>query len=168
MDRWITDGFRKKDSETKKMCRHYSVANKGRTVIHLTACISPVKVNTMGQIIVPKNPFRKNGTPFADLVRDKQAALKVARAMMRAINGSFAEDENRMSAGFRSKIETETEAKRRADILGRWFRTMRCEMSYSTERAISEMTNALRAELNGDTYTPPEAKGMFRAAEGEA
>jgi len=115
------------------------------------------------QIIIPKAFTRKEDYPFAEMVKDPRTGLEVANAICKAIASSFAEDEKSLGKTFRQKIQTEAEVRRRADICGKWFRILRAECGYSTARAIATLADALRAELNGGTFEPPKAEGMYKA-----
>lgn len=117
----------------------------------------------MQQIIIPKAFTRKEDYPFAEMVKSPQDALRVRNAICKALEASFAEDENRLGEMFRRRIQTEAEVRRRADICGKWFRTLRAECGYTTSRAISVLDQALRTELDGGTFEPPKAEGMYKA-----
>jgi hypothetical protein len=113
----------------------------------------------------------KEEYPFAQLVRSPAEAHEVFKAICSALKRSFDEDERRLGSGFRSKIETQAEVERRTEIMCGWFRTLRNECSYSTQRAISVLPDALRTELDGGKYEPPKAEGMYtdgQAIQGEA
>lgn len=73
-----------------------------------------------------------------------------------------------MGEGFRKKIQTQAEAKRRGEILCRMFRDMVETGGYSFSRAIGMFDHGLRIELNGGRFEPPKAEGMFVPAQGEA
>ncbi len=124
------------------------------------------------QIIVPKKPWENQTYPFAELVRSPQDAYGVMEAICSALEESFNEDERRMGSSFRSRIQTQAEVNRRTDIMCEWFRTLRCECSYSTDRAKSVLGTALRTELDGGKFDPPKAEGMYTdtmsATQGEA
>lgn len=115
------------------------------------------------QIIIPKAFTRKEDYPFAEFVKDPNTGVRVVNAICKALADSFAEDERRLGKAFRRQIQTETEVRRRADICGKWFRTLRAECRYSTDRALSVLGDALRAELDGGIFEPPKAEGMFKA-----
>ncbi len=113
------------------------------------------------QIIIPKKSWKRETYPFAELVRSPRDAYGVMKAICTALEKSFAEDEKRLGSGFRSKIQTQAEVDRRAEILCKWFRTLRCECSYSTDRAKATLYAALRTELDGGKFEPPKAEGMY-------
>lgn len=52
---------------------------------------------------------------------------------------------------------TDHEIKRRGFILIRWFRILRGEKRWALDRALHEVGRALRAELDGLTYTPSDS-----------
>ena len=114
----------------------------------------------MANIIVPK-PFGQEKYPFLELCVDKAQALKVFDSICNAIEQSFAFDEKHMGKPFRQKVETQHEWGRRAEILCKWFGTLRNECSYSTSRALAYLPVALREELNGGTFEPPKAEGGY-------
>lgn len=118
------------------------------------------------KIIIPKafsSKSSKEEYPFAELVIDKQSGLRVMEAICTALEDSFAEDEKRLGKTFRQRIQTNAEVRRRADICCKWFRILRAECRYSTSRAISQLSHALRTELDGGQYEPPKADGMYKA-----
>ena len=115
------------------------------------------------QIIIPKAFSSEKDYPFASMVKDPSTAVRVMKAICKAIGDSFAEDQRRLGKSFREKIQTEAEVKRRADICGKWFRILRAECGYSTSRAISTFDEALRTELDGGVFEPPKADGMYKA-----
>lgn len=118
----------------------------------------------MANIIVQKNPFQEldeDEIPFVQLIKNPIDGYNLRNAMCKALQKSFDEDEKRMGSSFRNHIQTQHEVKRRTEILCKWFRTVRAEMGYSTDRAISILYPALRTELDGGVYEPPKAEGMF-------
>lgn len=121
------------------------------------------------QIIIPKRGFKKETYPFLEIVKSPAKALEVVNHICAELAHSFKVDEKRMGKSFREKIQTQAEVERRTDILCDWFRTLRCECSYSTDRALAVLGTALRTELDGGTFEPPKAEGMFSpATQGEA
>lgn len=116
----------------------------------------------MGLILVP-GQHQSAGTPFMDLVRDEEQLRRVFASIVATIDRSFREDATRYGQEHAKRVRTDTEMKRRADILGRWFRVMRGELDWGVARTLDELPRALRAELDGGTYTPPEARSLWAA-----
>lgn len=52
---------------------------------------------------------------------------------------------------------TDNEVRRRGTILITWFRILRGEKGWPLDRVLHELRRVLRAELNGETYTPSES-----------
>ena len=117
-------------------------------------------------IIIPDN-HKASVTPFADLLLNKQQIHRMAVAFQRALAHSFREDEQRYGKGFVERIKTQSEMKQRAEILARWFRRLRGDLGYSISHCETELSRALRAELDQTAYSPPAAGKMYGAAEGE-
>lgn len=116
----------------------------------------------MSNIIIPQN-FKSAERPFADLYNNKKQLIQAINEFAACVEKSFADDEKNMGRGFVEKTRNQTEEKRRVDILGKWYRTLRKECGYSHDRAIGSLYTALRAELNGDEYNPPKAVGLYSA-----
>jgi hypothetical protein len=114
----------------------------------------------MANIIIPK-PFGQEKYPFLELCTDKAQAHRVFTSLCDTIEKSFAYDEKHMGSAFRKKVETHSEWRRRADILGDWFATLRNECGYSTSRALDFLPVALREVLNGGKFEPPKAEGSY-------
>jgi len=100
-----------------------------------------------------------------DLLDDPVQAKQAFVMFQRILAGSFREEERRHGKEFRKRIQTQDEMNRRADIIAKWFREMRCSLGYSMQKCMAEIPNALRAELDGARYTPPPKDKMYRAAE---
>lgn len=50
---------------------------------------------------------------------------------------------------------TRAEVKHRANICYSWFKVMRGDLGFSTERVLDLLSAALRSELDGCKWTPP-------------
>jgi hypothetical protein len=114
----------------------------------------------MVAIIIPKSPGAID-RPFSDLVTKPEDLKKVIRTMTNALALSFDQDEKDHGVGFRLKIQTQQEVKRRTDILGRWFRVLRGDCGLGLIRCLDELPKALRKEINGEEYTPPEKSRLW-------
>ena len=114
----------------------------------------------MANIIIARSPSAIN-SPFADLVSKPEDFKKVINTMTNALAASFNRDEQLHGVAFREKIQTQAEVKRRTDILGRWFRVLRGDCGLSLIRALDELPKALKAEINGEEYTPPEKNRLW-------
>jgi hypothetical protein len=114
----------------------------------------------MANIIIPKKPGEEK-YPFMELVANPQKGYDVVRAICKYLDQSFKTDEALMGRSFREKIQTQREVDRRTEILCKWFEILRRECSYSTERALAVLPQALRTELDGGKFEPPKAEGMF-------
>lgn len=117
-------------------------------------------------IIIPDN-CKASKTPFGDLVLNKGQYNRISVAFQKALADSFRVDKERLGKGFVERIMTQNEMKRRGDILARWFRRLRGDLGYSISQCETELTKALRCELDGIEYSPPAAGKMYGAAEGE-
>ena len=120
----------------------------------------------MANIIIPK-PFGEKDLAFAHL--SPRQVSELGQAICAALQQSFDWDEREMGAGFRQKIQTQAEVKRRGEILCRMFRDMREAGGFSFNRAVAMLSPGLRQELNGKRFEPPKAAGMYSSdAQGEA
>ena len=121
----------------------------------------------MANIIIAK-PFGEANLAFGHMT--PRQAYDLRNAICGALERSFEEDKRTMGQGFREKIQTQAEVKRRTEILCRMFRDMRETGGYSMGRAISMFDHGLRIELNGGNFEPPKAEGMYSQpdAQGEA
>jgi len=114
----------------------------------------------MGIVIAPSSPM-SNPTPFAELLNKPEDMGRISRAFMASLEISFRVDQQRNGRAFRERIQTEPEIKRRSNILGKWFRTFRGDLGLSLVQTIDELPKALRAELDGTEYTPPEKSRLW-------
>jgi hypothetical protein len=114
----------------------------------------------MGRIIAPAF-IKDRPTPFSDLLNTPQQFQRVEAAFCRILSASFLEDERRSGKEFVARIRTQLEERRRADILGKWFRILRGELGFGMIRTMDELPKALRKELDGETYTPPEKNRLW-------
>jgi len=109
----------------------------------------------MGSVIIPSRHRADSSTPFGDLVDSPERYKKVMFRMAQVLAKSFCDDERRHGKEFEKRVHTDSEEKRRADIIGRWFRNMRGDLNWSIERTLDHLEKALRTELDGGTYNPP-------------
>lgn len=88
------------------------------------------------------------GTALTDLLNNPISLGAVTNGIEAAITKSFRTHPMRH--------KTEAEVRRRFDICVRWFRTFRTDsrFKFSIDRCVNELPKALRAELDGVTYTP--------------
>lgn len=102
------------------------------------------------------NPFHASDKqhPFAELSRDPKRLKTVMVRFERILEASFAFDAARDGTDFAARINTASERKRRAEIMANVFRTLR-GLGYSIERAMDELSRALRCKLDGMDYKPP-------------
>jgi len=117
----------------------------------------------MSMIIVP-GQHRSDGNPFANLLNDEQQLHRAMSDFAKILARSFRDDAILHGVDFAKRHNTEKERKRRADIMGRWYREMR-DAGYGYIQTMDEIPKALRAELDGDNYMPPQ-KNRLWAAEG--
>lgn len=54
------------------------------------------------------------------------------------------------------RVKTEAEARRRGQILVKWYRALRGEKKWSLDRTLSALRKALECELDGKTYVPSD------------
>ncbi len=118
----------------------------------------------MGEIIIPQN-FRQSGTPFLDLTKDPKVGHYLFKRVTQIVSNSFREDAHREGKNVSQLKITQSEVKRRADIVGNWYRAM-TEMGLSSPNTIEHLARALRVELDGGTFTPP-TPGKMWASEDE-
>ena len=114
----------------------------------------------MGRIIVPA-AIKHRVTPFADLLNTPEQFKRVEAAFERILADSFMEDERRSGKEFVARIKTQLEIRRRANILGKWFRILRGELGHGMIRTMDELPKALRKELDGESYTPPQKNKLW-------
>lgn len=118
-------------------------------------------------ILFPSSIRPSASHPFADLSYNPSLLRRASRAFVDALARSFAEDEKRMGAAFTARINTESERKRRAAILAKWYRILTGDERYSPQHALDEMGRALRAELDGTPYAPPRANRLWSPPQGD-
>jgi hypothetical protein len=116
-----------------------------------------------GAIIIPDR-LKATGSPFSDLLRKPSDFMLCCKGIERALAVSFAEDEARGGPGYRARVQTETEQKRRAEICGQWFRRLRGDLGYSITSTLDELPRALRATLDEDSTYQPPPKGRLHVA----
>jgi len=90
---------------------------------------------------------------FIPLVRSIADVKLLQHKLSETVKESFTLDAIRNPG--RPVVGTQAEVKRRAEICLKWFRVMRADMGYSTERALDFLAAALRTELDGGKWEPP-------------
>ncbi len=116
----------------------------------------------MGTVIIPTQ-HKADGNSFAGMLGNRTFD-EASRDFVRILASSFRADRERNGADYEARIHTQTEERRRADILGRWFRELR-GAGFSYARTMDELPKALRAELDGGCYTPPERHRLWTPGE---
>ena len=92
---------------------------------------------------------------FSPMVRSVADLQLLHVKLGETIQESFMHDAIRHPG--RQVVGTRAEVKRRTEICLKWFRVMRGDMGYSTERALDFLGLALRTELDGGKWEPPAA-----------
>jgi hypothetical protein len=108
----------------------------------------------------------QKGHPFAELRDQPQLYGKVVGGFEKALKHSFREDRDRMGEEFVRKIQTLFEVRRRFKILSKWYQILVNESRFSPQHAIDEIPRALRAELDGTPYEPPQSTHLWTPAAG--
>lgn len=109
---------------------------------------------------------RRERRPFLGVASNRNALRTAYRIFHDTVEQSFAEDQRHHGEFFVTKTRTKHEEKRRLRICFRWFEVMRRDYSFSLQRIADELPRALRTELNGGTYSPPERQTLW-APEGD-
>jgi hypothetical protein len=112
----------------------------------------------MSMIIVP-GQHRADAKPFAELGNKIQLRREAEAQIIRHLELSFNLDAKRHGIEFAKRHATDTELQRRTAIMLRWYRKLR-HSGYGHYQTMDELPVALRAELDGENYTPP-AKGRL-------
>jgi len=120
----------------------------------------------MTHIFVP-HQFRAGRGEFYrlanDLATDEEQAAAVLNGFIRNLKISFIEDARREGKNLeqiKGKI-TEAEKRRRVEIIAMWFRRLRGDYGFSAIRSVELSGKALRAELDGETFTPPVERKLW-------
>lgn len=98
------------------------------------------------------------GTPFGDLAGEPELLMRVQIAMSDAIAKSFRQDAAKHGFEFVRRVNTDSERKRRAQMLAMLYRRMRGDWGWSVLRTIDTLAEALRVELDGGTYERPRGR----------
>lgn len=114
----------------------------------------------MAQVLVPAH-VKSGGTPYADLVQNPDEGRRVLQGFVKILAESFQEDEVQYGPAFRRTIQNASEEKRRADILGKWYRIMRGELGWGFHKTMDSLPKALRTELHGGKYEPPTVNRLW-------
>jgi hypothetical protein len=93
-----------------------------------------------------------NHESFTPLVRSTSDLKLLQAKLSEVIQDSFVQDAVRSKGRV---VGTQAEVKRRTEICLKWFRVMRGDLGYSTERALDFLSLALRKELDGESWEPP-------------
>jgi len=113
----------------------------------------------MANIIIPQQ-HRADGQPFAELAGDTRKVREALVLFTQILAQSFNDDAVIYGVDYAKRHSTDTERKRRADIMGRWYRDLR-NAGYGHIQTMDEIPKALRAELDGGNYTPPERNRLW-------
>ncbi len=113
----------------------------------------------MAHIIVPAQ-HRSDGSPFLGLTKDPRQEREATAAFVRILSASFDDDVRLRGREAALRGLTISEQRRRAGIMARWYRDLR-GMGHGHIRAMDELAKALRAELDGLPYTPPERNRLW-------
>lgn len=114
----------------------------------------------MTDIIVPEG-FKSGRTPFADLCLNQKQMAQIVQGFTRILGDSFREDARRQQKRLDQISITEAEKKRRSEIMAAWFRQLRGDLHMSIQQCLDELPRALRAELDGGSYTPPVERKLW-------
>lgn len=97
----------------------------------------------------------KIDAPFASLIDERQVG-QVTKAFEDIIMQSFGVDAARRANEGRlvQPALTRQSVKDRFDILAKWFKVMRGDLSWSLQRVLDTLPRALRAELDGEEFVP--------------
>lgn len=114
----------------------------------------------MNQIVIP-HEFQSTATPFLDVVKSPRAGYHLFKRVQEIVSDSFKEDARRMGKNVSQIKISQVEVKRRADIVGRWYRVMVADIRLSSVKAIDHLALALRTELDGGTFTPPSRRRIW-------
>lgn len=120
----------------------------------------PQYFDSMGLIITPGPPM-SDKSPFAALCDNPEQYESVAKKFMVILASSFETDRRRSGVESVGRIKTEAEIKRRAELIGKWFRIMRGDSGFTLQRTLDELPRALRAELDGKDYEPPPKNRLW-------
>lgn len=113
----------------------------------------------MANVIIPGHQ-RADGHPFAEFLSDRDSLQRAYNDFVRILAHSFHRDAELNGVEFERRIHTHAEEKRRGQIVLRWYRELR-GAGFSYNRTIDECSRALRTELDGGTYTPPERNRLW-------
>jgi hypothetical protein len=119
----------------------------------------------MTAVIVPR--LATDTRPFLELVKDPKLAQRAHDLFVAVLSDSFDEEERRYGKAFRERIQTDTEERRRANIMGQWFRVLRKEFHMAMARIEIELPRALRAEIDGTFYAPDPNRSSTGVQTGE-
>jgi len=89
---------------------------------------------------------------FAEFLNSPEQLATVTQRIEGMLFDSFKEDARKSRS--REIQVSNSEMRRRFEILTNWFRVLRGDMGYSLQRTLDEMPMALRAELDGVPYVP--------------
>ena len=115
----------------------------------------------MANVIIP-GIHRADANPFAGMLNDDNQIVRAVHDFTRILRDSFVFDAQHHPQGYEfvKRINTAAERTHRVNIMARWFRELR-GLGYGYVRAMDEIPKALRAELDGGSYTPPDPKRLW-------
>lgn len=99
--------------------------------------------------------------PFAELFAEPKALKAAIDSIHRTISDSFAPGH----PGHMVNL-TQAEVRRRFTVCEDWYRTLRADMHWSSDRALSALPRALLGELTGEKYEPEGRSTYIDAASG--
>lgn len=111
-----------------------------------------------GMLVHLPYQHQATGTPFGDLAGEPELLARVRRAFTRALAKSFDQDAAVCGVDFARRMNTDTERRRRAQLLATLYRRMRGDWGWSVQRTIDTLAEALRVELDGGTYERPRGR----------
>jgi hypothetical protein len=91
---------------------------------------------------------------FAQFALDERTSNHITIKFGKIIEDSFLTDAKRKGLNGDIKV-TEAEIKNRFEVLCRWFRVLKGDLDFTLNKALDMLPEALRKELDGETYSPP-------------
>ncbi len=108
-------------------------------------------------------------TSVAHLIEllDPKHRLMVEKRIIMIVAGSFEQDERRAAkALIKAPMPTQSEVRRRTNIVYNWLGVMRNDFDYSIFRTLDCLPHALRATLDGQGYEPAPANTAWSGRRG--
>jgi len=98
---------------------------------------------------------------FAELLNYPGQADRVFKELTLILKKSFIYDQINKGKDFVKRINTEIERKRRGKILFKWFQVLRFDFGFGMIKTFDELPRALRAEIDGNEYKPPQRSNLW-------